>query len=71
MGIKIFEANTWEIEKLNKISKEAIDYVRKGKPAFIKISTYRLNAHSKGDDDRDIDEISLMLKIHSICYWKV
>lgn len=57
-GIKIFEANTWEIHKLNKISKEAIDYVRKGQPAFIKISTYRLNAHSKGDDDRDIDEIS-------------
>ena len=56
-GIKTFEANTWEIEKLNNISTEAIEYVRSGKPAFINISTYRLNAHSKGDDDRDKNEI--------------
>lgn len=56
-GIKVFEGNTWEVEELNKVSKKAIDYVRSGKPAFIKINTYRLNAHSKGDDDRSLDEI--------------
>tara|TARA_B100001250_G_scaffold413922_1_gene449773 strand:- start:64 stop:2028 length:1965 start_codon:yes stop_codon:yes gene_type:complete len=56
-GIKVFEANTWEVEKLNKVAFEAIQYVRKGKPAFLNISTYRLNAHSKGDDDRDPKEI--------------
>src|SRR5690606_1047988 len=27
-------------------------------PAFLLVRTYRLKAHSKGDDDRDADEIS-------------
>ncbi len=56
-GMRVFEANTWEIAKLNEIVAQAIEYVRDGSPAFLNISTYRLNAHSKGDDDRDLDEI--------------
>jgi len=55
--IKTFEADTWNIEKLIKVSREAIDYVRTGRPAFLMIRTYRLNAHSKGDDDRDASEV--------------
>lgn len=57
-NIKTYEANTWNVAKLNNIAREAIDYVRSGKPAFININTYRLNAHSKGDDDRNQDEIN-------------
>ncbi len=56
-GIKTFEADTWNFEKLMQVAKEAIDYVRTGHPAFLAIRTYRLNAHSKGDDDRDITEV--------------
>jgi 2-oxoisovalerate dehydrogenase E1 component len=56
-GIKTFEADTWNLEKLMQVAKEVIDYVRTGHPAFLAIRTYRLNAHSKGDDDRDINEV--------------
>jgi 2-oxoisovalerate dehydrogenase E1 component len=56
-GIKTFEANTWSYDQLQQVAKEAIDYVRSGYPAFLLIKTYRLNAHSKGDDDRSQDEV--------------
>ncbi len=56
-GIKTFEADTWNLESLMQVSKEAIDYVRTGHPGFLVIRTYRLNAHSKGDDDRDVNEV--------------
>ena len=57
-GIKTFDANTWNIADLFSIAKEAIEYVRSGRPAFLVIRTYRLNPHSKGDDNRDADEIN-------------
>ena len=56
-GIKVFEANTWDIDSLNNTAKEAINYVRTGMPACLIIKTYRLNAHSKGDDNRDAEEL--------------
>jgi 2-oxoisovalerate dehydrogenase E1 component len=57
-GIKTFEANTWDVASLCDEAKEAIDYVRSGNPAFLAIRTYRLNPHSKGDDNRDQDEVT-------------
>lgn len=74
-GIKTFEADTWNLEKLMQVAKEAIDYVRTGHPAFLAIRTYRLNAHSKGDDDRDITEVQffkdndLLTKLLGIEQW--
>lgn len=65
-GIKAFEADTWNLEHLIKISKEAIDYVRTGRPAFLVIRTYRLNAHSKGDDDRDRAEVQFFTENDSL-----
>jgi 2-oxoisovalerate dehydrogenase E1 component len=56
-GIKAFECNTWESIDLFNVVRDAIDYVRKGQPAFVNIQTYRLNAHSKGDDNRNGKEI--------------
>lgn len=57
-GINTYESNTANAAAIFTEAKEAIDYVRKeGKPAFHLVNTYRLNAHSKGDDDRDIAEI--------------
>jgi len=55
--IRTFEADTWNLKKLYEVSADAIAYARSGKPAFLKISTYRLNAHSKGDDDRSGEEV--------------
>jgi 2-oxoisovalerate dehydrogenase E1 component len=53
-GIQTFEGNTWHPFELMDKAASAIDYVRStGKPGFFHVETYRLNAHSKGDDDRD------------------
>jgi len=56
-GLKIFEADTWDYNNLSIKAKEAIKIVRSGCPAFFKVDTYRLKAHSKGDDDRNKEEI--------------
>ena len=58
-NLKYFSTNTWDLENLFNTCKEAIKFSRKSqKPCFIDIKTYRLNAHSKSDDDRDQDEIT-------------
>jgi 2-oxoisovalerate dehydrogenase E1 component len=57
-GLEYFEADTWNIGELMKVCERAVSYVRNNsKPAFLKIDTYRLMAHSKGDDDRDPAEV--------------
>ncbi len=57
-GIQTFKGDTWDPELLMKQAKGAIDYVREEiKPAFFLVETYRLNPHSKGDDDRAPEEI--------------
>lgn len=57
-NIKTFAGNTWEYQKLFDCSETAINYVRNSKkPAFFLIDTYRLRAHSKGDDNRNKEEI--------------
>lgn len=57
-NIKSFKGDTWDVETLLSTSLDAINYVRtETKPAFFHLDTYRLNAHSKGDDDRDKTEI--------------
>ncbi len=58
-GIEFRESNTFDsnITILTE-AKNSIDYVREsGKPLFHLVNTYRLKAHSKGDDDRDVLEI--------------
>ncbi|MCP4110847.1 MAG: pyruvate dehydrogenase [Desulfobacteraceae bacterium] len=58
-AIKTFRNTTQNVDELIKDAKESIDYVRNHlKPAFFLVETYRLNPHSKGDDDRDKEEIS-------------
>jgi 2-oxoisovalerate dehydrogenase E1 component len=58
-SIKTFDSDTWDIDKLLSSAKESIDYARINKePVFHLVNTYRLNAHSKGDDDRDVEEIN-------------
>jgi 2-oxoisovalerate dehydrogenase E1 component len=62
-GLAVFEANTWDLRSLFSEASRAIDYVRmQAKPAFLIIRTYRLNAHSKGDDDRPAEEVRYFLE---------
>ncbi|HXB07521.1 MAG TPA: thiamine pyrophosphate-dependent enzyme [Puia sp.] len=58
-GIRTGQGDTWTPEVLMDKAKEAINYVRSEmKPCFFLVETYRLNAHSKGDDDRDPGEVA-------------
>ena len=58
-GIATGYGNTWDPETLLQQAREAIDYVRTAsKPMFFLVDTYRLNAHSKGDDDRDPEDVA-------------
>jgi len=57
-GIRTDRGNTWAPEDLITRAQESIDYVREtSRPCFFLVETYRLNAHSKGDDDRDPAEV--------------
>lgn len=63
-GIEFRESNTYDdnISILNE-AKNSIEFVREtGKPLFHLVNTYRLKAHSKGDDDRDVAEINIYEK---------
>ena len=57
-GIDVFQADTWNLANLDEVIGRAIANSReKSRPAFINITTYRLNPHSKGDDLREKTEI--------------
>lgn len=57
-GVKYFESSTWDLQHLDASCKAAIEFARaESKPVIIEIKTYRLNSHSKGDDNRIINEI--------------
>lgn len=57
-GIKTFKGHTSAPEQLMEDAKAAIQYVRnETKPGFFLVETFRLNPHSKGDDDRLPEEI--------------
>ena len=67
-GIKTFKSDTWDVENIMGQAKESINYVREtGKPVFHLVETYRLNAHSKGDDDRDKVEIDQYIAKDFLC----
>jgi 2-oxoisovalerate dehydrogenase E1 component len=58
-GMVTFHADTWDHEALAGELGRAVSLVRnESHPAFIRVDTYRLAAHSKGDDDRDTGEIA-------------
>ncbi|MEO7049249.1 MAG: thiamine pyrophosphate-dependent enzyme, partial [Ferruginibacter sp.] len=58
-GIKTAAGTTDEPEELITDAEEAISFVRnEKKPLFFLVDTYRLNPHSKGDDNREEAEIA-------------
>ncbi len=56
--LKFLNSNIWDIEDLDIKSKEAIENTRNGFPTVLEVNCYRLNSHSKGDDNRKASEIS-------------
>ena len=65
--VKHFSSTTWEVDELLDSAGTAVDWVRKeGRPAILEIETYRLAAHSKGDDNRDQNEIDIFRQRDSL-----
>jgi len=62
-GLDIFQGDTWDYNNLSKKAKHAIEYAREGNPVFFIVDTYRLKAHSKGDDDREKEEVNRYNKL--------
>ncbi len=57
-GIQTFQADTWHPDQLLQVTEKAIERVRNDQyPVFLSVDTYRLASHSKGDDDRDPEEL--------------
>jgi 2-oxoisovalerate dehydrogenase E1 component len=51
-------ADTWDLPGFDAVVAEAMKRARReSKPTFIALKTYRLNPHSKGDDNRDRSEV--------------
>lgn len=75
-GMNYLECDSRNLSQLFETVKTAFEDVRgAGKPTFLRVRSYRLGAHSKGDDNRsdeelqelkDSDPILLSLKIHEM-----
>jgi 2-oxoisovalerate dehydrogenase E1 component len=69
-GIRTFEGSTWAHQDLAEVMRRAADMVREeGRPAFVRVDTYRLAAHSKGDDDRNPEEIETYRARDPLSQW--
>ncbi|MGA2231322.1 MAG: thiamine pyrophosphate-dependent enzyme [Tepidisphaeraceae bacterium] len=70
-GISTARADTWDLEQLLERTRDAVSSVRaKSRPFFLQIDTYRLMAHSKGDDTRDAEELRKFWERDPITIWK-
>jgi 2-oxoisovalerate dehydrogenase E1 component len=59
-GIEADETDSSDVTELSEMFQERVDYVRKTqRPFFQVVHTYRLAAHSKGDDTRAKEELAL------------
>lgn len=71
-GIRTAYAETWSPESLLATAAECVAYVREQRrPLLLEIGTYRLAAHSKGDDDRDPAEVAEFLARDPITQFSV
>lgn len=64
-GVEYLKTSIWDEQFKEKVE-NAIEEVRSGKPIFLEIECYRLNSHSKGDDNRDKEEIAKYAEIDPI-----
>jgi 2-oxoisovalerate dehydrogenase E1 component len=56
-GIKYLHTDIWDLTHLDNSISTSIEQVRKGQPFLLEIDCYRLNPHSKGDDNRKDAEL--------------
>ncbi|MBM3883464.1 MAG: pyruvate dehydrogenase [Verrucomicrobia bacterium] len=57
-GIQTARASTWDWERLFAVAAEQVQAVRTtGRPHLLRVDTDRLMAHSKGDDNRPVEEV--------------
>ena len=60
-GIDFFSTTINDLEDLNIVSKQAIDFCRlNNKPVILEIETFRLRSHSKGDDNRSTEYVDAL-----------
>lgn len=52
-GLKYLKTNIWDVDGMQDTFAAAVSSAKKEKPAFVEVDTYRINSHSKGDDNRD------------------
>ena len=57
-GLEYYYVKIWDLEQMDFICKSAIESARSGKATLLEIDCYRLNSHSKGDDNRYSSEIA-------------
>ena len=61
-GWRYWETSIWNEPELFSTAKQAVQFAREdGSPVALCINCYRLKAHSKGDDNRDANEIQQYL----------
>lgn len=56
-GLEYFHTEIWDLDSMNEVTKAAIESARSGKATLLEIDCYRLNSHSKGDDNRFPEEV--------------
>lgn len=57
-GIPFYSGNVWDLERLFSTASEAVAAARTvNGPVMLEVTSYRLKAHSKGDDNRATEEI--------------
>lgn len=69
-GAEFFKTSSFNLENLDETIRCATDSCRnKQKPVVIEIETYRLNSHSKGDDNRDPAEVIKYKELDLLSNW--
>lgn len=64
-GVKYIKTSIWE-DNFEETVAHAIQLTREGRAVFLEVECYRLNSHSKGDDNREKNEIDRYYEIDPI-----
>jgi 2-oxoisovalerate dehydrogenase E1 component len=66
-GLDVRTGDTWDPSGLIATVSEAVCQIRRTrKPLLLHVRTYRLKAHSKGDDDRKVEEVQAFERIDTL-----
>ncbi|WP_116127827.1 dehydrogenase E1 component subunit alpha/beta [Lewinella sp. IMCC34183] len=57
-GLEYIHSSTFDLDDLDQASRRAVETARGGRPVVLEIETYRLNSHSKSDDNRREEEVA-------------